>query len=66
MSQHPADAVSPVSALIRARISSAIACADPTPRISAVTSRYASSSDSGSTSGVKCAKIAQIWSDTAR
>ena len=61
----PAEAVSPVSALIFARIRSAIAVAEAIPARFSVTSRYASSSDSGSISGVYSAKIARMRRDSA-
>jgi len=48
----PAEAVRPVSARMRALISSAIAVAEPRSSSGVVTSRYASSSDSGWISAV--------------
>jgi hypothetical protein len=50
---------------ILARISSAIQVAETIPLRFSVTSRYASSSDSGSMTGVYSAKICRIWSETS-
>ena len=62
----PADAVSPVSS--RMRVFSRLATVIPSvsPHAFSVTSRYASSSDSGSTSGVTSRKIANTAFDAAR
>ncbi len=53
----PADAVRPVSARMRAFSLRATDVASGSPHAFSVTSRYASSSDSGSTSGVTSRKI---------
>ncbi len=54
----PADAGSPTSSAMRRRRLIAISAALPNSDCEAVTSRNASSSDSGSTSGVTSARIA--------
>jgi len=51
---------------MRALISAAIRVAVGMPHRFSVTSRYASLSDSGSTSGVYSSKISRICRDTAR
>ena len=61
----PAEAVSCVWRRISARMSRATSLASAMPFRFSVTSRYASSSDSGSISGVYAAKIARIWRDTS-
>ena len=61
----PADAVRPVSARMRAFSRRATAVASGSPHAFSVTSRYASSSDSGSTSGVTSRKIANTALDAA-
>ena len=48
----PADAVSPVASLIACLMRRATVIPSASPQAFSVTSRYASSSDSGSTSGV--------------
>jgi hypothetical protein len=61
----PAEAVRPVSARIRALSRLATAVPNVSPHAFSVTSRYASSSDSGSTSGVTSRKIANTALDAA-
>src|SRR5258705_13515744 len=61
----PADAVSPVSARMRSFNRFATAVPSASPHAFSVTSRYASSSDSGSTSGVTSRKIVNTASDAA-
>src|SRR5438445_8552793 len=60
----PADAVNAVSARIRSFSRRATVVASGSPHELSVTSRYASSSDSGSTSGVTSRKIAKTVCDT--
>ena len=60
----PADAVRPVSSRMRARISAAVAVALAMPRRFSVTSRYASSSDSGSMSDVYYTTKAHVIATT--
>src|SRR6516225_277662 len=59
----PADAVKPVSARIRSFSRLATVMPSTSPHAFSVTSRYASSSDSGSTSGVTSRKIAKTTLD---
>src|SRR5436309_13841243 len=61
----PADAVNPVSARIRSLSRRATGVASGSPHAFSVTSRYASSSDSGSTSGVTSRKILHTAVDAA-
>src|SRR5439155_16969050 len=61
----PADAVSPVSARIRSFSRRATVIPSGSPQAFSVTSRYASSSESGSMSGVTSRKIANTAFDAA-
>jgi hypothetical protein len=61
----PAEAVRPVSARIRSFNRRATGVASVSPHALTVTSRYASSSDSGSTSGVTSRKIENTVVDAA-
>jgi len=60
----PAEAVSPTSVRIRALMVRAISTAGPNSDSDAVTSRKASSRESGSTSGVKPPRMPMISADT--
>jgi len=62
----PAEAVSAVSSRICSRIAFATAVAESNGAFGAVTSRYASSSDSGSTRSVWRSRISRTCFDTAR
>ncbi len=62
----PADAVSPVSSRMRAFTRFATVVASSSPHEFSVTSRYASSSDRPSTSGVTSRKIANTAAEAAR
>ena len=62
----PADAVSRTSSRMRCFSRFATGVASGSPHRFSVTSRYASSSDSGSTSGVHERKTANTCADTAR
>ena len=57
----PADAVRPVSSRMRSFSRRATSTPSGSPQAFSVTSRYASSSDSGSTSGVTSRKMAKTW-----
>src|SRR5881227_653051 len=61
----PADAVRPVSCRIRSFNRRATAVPNVSPHAFSVTSRYASSSDNGSTSGVTSRKIENTAFDAA-
>ena len=61
----PAEAVRPVSSRIRRLIRRATSTASGSPHEFSVTSRYASSSESGSTRGVTSRKIANTCRDTS-
>ncbi len=61
----PTEATSPTSARIRALMARPITAAGPNSRWQPVTSRNASSIESGSISGVKAAKTAKTCSDTS-
>ena len=65
MGATPADAVNPVSARIRSLRRRATTVPNASPHAFSVTSRYASSSDSGSTSGVTSRKIENTAFDVA-
>ena len=60
----PTEQVTPCSSWIRARMCSAIVVGEPSRRTVPATSRKASSSDSGSTSGVTERKTAMTLSET--
>lgn len=62
----PTEQVSPCSAVTRARIRRAMAAGGPNNRRAPVTSRNASSRESGSTSGVTSRKIRITASEAAR
>src|SRR3954468_16676126 len=62
----PADAVRPVAEVISCLIRLATVCPSVSPHTFSVTSRYASSSESGSTRGVTRRKIANTACDAAR
>ena len=62
----PADAVRPVADAISCLIRRATVWPSVSPHTFSVTSRYASSSDSGSTSGVTRRKMANTACDAAR